>query len=172
MRGSVHAACGIGVMIYLNVTHLEDVVLLNQSANVMTMSMAPMVSTFTAMIGSYMPDIDIENSKMGRKAGFLSKMLTHRGITHTLLVPVLLALLIRYMLTFPPLLLPTVAVLGFGIGWLIHIVADMFNSKGVPILWPLTKSHIHIAAFKTGTWHEFVFIVLWCGGLVACYLLL
>ena len=63
-------------------------------------------------------------------------------------------------------------VFGLLIGWLCHIIADCFNKKGVPLLWPLSPSKIHVACFKTGTWHEYVFIVLWLGGLGAWLTLL
>jgi inner membrane protein len=118
-----------------------------------------------------MPDIDIQESKMGRKVGFISKMLTHRGITHTLLAPALLLLSIWWLKTVGMPLL-AVAALGFFVGWTVHIIADMFNSKGVPILWPLTNAHISLASFKTRSWHEFLFMFLWIGGLIACYVIL
>jgi inner membrane protein len=158
-------------MVYLTLTHFDDVVLLGQSVDSSMAGISGTAALVAALVGSYMPDIDIEQSKMGQKVGFLSKMLTHRGITHTLLVPALLAVLIWWILPKNIPLLPTV-VLGFGVGYVVHIVADMFNSKGVPILWPLAKAHIAIASLKTRSWHEFVFILLWCGGLTACYLLL
>lgn len=48
----------------------------------------------------------------------------------------------------------------FMFGWVIHILADMCNKKGVPILWPFLRKRIHIATFKTGTWNEGVFLFL------------
>jgi inner membrane protein len=171
MTGNTHAVCGVGVMGYLMLTHLEDIVMLNQPADPALTSISAFAAVGAAFVGSYMPDIDIEQSKMGKKAGIVSKLLTHRGITHTLVVPALLAVLIWWLLSQSIQFFPTV-VLGFGVGWLAHIAADMFNSKGVPILWPLTNAHISLASFKTRTWHEFVFLILWNGGLVACYLLL
>jgi membrane-bound metal-dependent hydrolase YbcI (DUF457 family) len=49
-------------------------------------------------------------------------------------------------------------------GWLLHIFEDLFNYKGCPILYPLSKAHIHVASFKTRHWSEGIFLLLWMGG--------
>lgn len=53
---------------------------------------------------------------------------------------------------------------GLATGWLLHIFEDLFNSKGCPILWPVTKSHFHVMSIKTRHWTESIFLLLWLGG--------
>lgn len=123
-------------------------------------SVIPFISILAAPMGSYMPDIDLHRSKMGSRHKWISKMLTHRGITHTLLVPAILLLLQYWLMSIPIVLLPDL-IFGFNVGWVVHIAADMFNKKGVPIFWPLTKGHVHIASVLTSSWQETVFIPFW-----------
>lgn len=129
----------------------------------------PWVSVLAAPTGSYMPDIDLHRSKMGNKHKIISKLLTHRGFTHTLVIPILLVLLQYFLMDHHILLLPDL-VFGFNVGWVVHIIADMFNRKGVPILWPFTKRHFHVANILTSTGQEYVFIVFWIViNIAACY---
>ena len=56
---------------------------------------------------------------------------------------------------------------GMGFGWLFHIIEDMFNKKGCPILWPLTNKKLHLPLgpflVKTRTWQEAIFLIVWEG---------
>ena len=149
MTGKTHAICGTVTMAAITVVCLTG-----------DYDFVPIVGLLAAPTGSYMPDIDIHRSKMGSKFKFISRFLTHRGITHTLLVPFLLYLLQVWVTGKGIPVLPSL-LFGFNVGWIVHIIADMFNKKGVPILWPLTKKHYHVASFLTSSWHEYVFIALW-----------
>ena len=156
--------CGVSAMALLTITHIQSLEILGQSY-------VPAIGLITSVVGSYLPDIDIQQSKAGQQFKFISKFLTHRGITHTLLVPAILAVAMYYLNVIAIPIIPSL-LLGLEVGWLAHIVADIFNRKGVPILWPIYPKKIHLACFKTGTWHEYVFIVLWIGGLIGCYFLI
>lgn len=164
MRGKTHVICGTAVMAYMTMTNLQSMTILDQQY-------IPAIGLATVMAGSYMPDIDIQQSSMGQKYKFISRFLTHRGITHTLLIPTILLIAMYYTNQMCIPVLPSL-ILGFNVGWLTHIVADLFNRKGVPILWPLYGKKIHIATFKTGTWHEYMFMALCIGGLIACWIYL
>lgn len=59
--------------------------------------------------------------------------------------------------------------LGFWLGWLSHIIADSFNKKGVPWLFPFSSKHYHIATVKTGTKEEEVFRYISIGFFVVVY---
>jgi len=132
----------------------------------------------TCVPGALAPDIDLSQSSMGRKHAFLSKHLKHRGITHTLLVPVILAFLTYFLLSMGSSTLTTVIftslaslVAGYNLGWLSHIAADLFNKKGVPILWPLPVGNIHLACVKTKgfqksfrDWEEPLFTIIYILG--------
>lgn len=135
-------------------------------------SVVPAIGLATVVPGSYFPDIDIHRSRLGQRHKFVSKHLKHRGITHTLLGPLILSAVFYFVLRCG---IPVLAELvgGFTLGWTVHIVADMFNKKGVPLLWPVYTHRIHIASVLTGSWQERVFAAFWIGVnmLCLCFLL-
>lgn len=153
MTGKTHAICGTITAGTIAVCNLKGI-------NFGDYVVLPMISVFAAPTGSYMPDIDLHRSKMGSKHKILSKLLTHRGFTHTLAIPALLAFLQYWLMSIPIAVLPDL-VFGFNVGWVIHIIADMFNKKGVPVLWPLTKQHFHVANVLTSSNQEVAFIFFW-----------
>lgn len=156
MTGKTHVICGTATMLAITI-------LTASGLDVGGHTYMPAVGLVTVAAGSYAPDIDIPQSSLGRKFKFISKHLKHRGFTHTLVVPILLFLFTAYITTIGIPLLPEL-LMGFGVGYIAHIVADMFNKKGVPLLWPVYPSHIHIGSVLTGSWQESVFLFLWVGG--------
>lgn len=127
----------------------------------------PAIGLLTVVTGSYMPDIDIHRSKLGQQHKFISKHLTHRGITHTLLIPIILFVVMLMVAAAKIPVLPDL-ILGFNVGWVVHIIADLCNRKGVPLFWPFYRKRVHIATFLASSWQEYVFIFLWLGVNVAC----
>lgn len=158
MTGKTHVACGVTLMIAVTVQYTSGL-------DVSGIHIDPAVGLSTVAIGSYLADIDIQRSKMGQKYKLISRMLTHRGITHTLLFPALLYVAIITLATMP--VIPSL-LFGLLVGWVSHLMADICNKKGIPILWPITSKKLHIATFKTGTWQEGVFLLIWIGGLFVC----
>ena len=153
MTGKTHAACGAATMLSLTVLHRTGLTI---GAETYT----PALGLLTVVLGSYAPDVDLKNSTLGQKLRLVSHLFHHRGLTHTLLFPFLLTLLMlgckaQGMAVVPELLL------GFNVGWVAHIVADAFNHKGVPILWPLVPKKLHLASVRIGTWQESAFLWLW-----------
>lgn len=157
MTGKTHAICGTTACLAVAVANAKGI-------DFPGYTLIPWVSLIAAPAGSYMPDIDLHRSKMGSKHKIISKLLTHRGFTHTWTVPIILALLQWWLMSIPIVFLPEL-VFGFNIGWVAHIVADAFNYKGVPLLWPLTKKHFHVASVLTSSWQETLFIPVW---VIAC----
>jgi inner membrane protein len=153
MTGNTHSVCGLAAAVFISVKFPDFI------PNIIPLTYAG------TLAGSLLPDIDIPQSRVGSKVRFISKHLKHRGITHTLLFPVIIAVGLHYS----QYILLDSLLFGLCIGWLAHITADAFNKKGVPLFFPLTNAHIHIASFKTRSWHEFIFILLWLGGLFLCY---
>lgn len=156
MTGKTHMICGTCTMLAITATHFSGLIIHD-------CTYLPAVGLLSVASGSYMPDIDIPRSKMGRKVRWLAQFLKHRGITHTFLIPSILAALMLSTAAGAIPVMPEL-ILGFNIGWIAHILADMCNYKGVPVFWPVCRQHIHVASFKTGTWHEKLFIALWIGG--------
>lgn len=160
MTGKTHVICGTITMLAITAAHFHGL-------QIDGYTYLPAVGLLSVQAGSYMPDIDLHRSKMGSRHKFISKHLTHRGITHTLLVPAILLALMLFVAAEGVPVLPEL-ILGFNVGWLVHILADLCNRKGVPLFWPLSSKRVHIAAFLTSSWHEYVFIILWLGVNCAC----
>lgn len=159
MTGKTHAICGTVACACVAVANAKGI-------EFGSYTLIPWVSILAAPAGSYLPDIDLPQSHMGHKHKIISKMLTHRGFTHTLAIPLILAALQWWFMSLPLVLVPEL-LFGFNIGWCAHILADMFNKKGVPILWPLTKKHFHVASVLTRSWQETVFIPFWIAACLA-----
>ena len=86
MTGKTHAACGAATMLALTVLHRSGLPI---GAETYT----PAIGLLTVVVGSYAPDVDLKNSTLGQKLRMISHLFRHRGLTHTLLFPVLLTLL-------------------------------------------------------------------------------
>lgn len=101
-----------------------------------------------AVLGGLFPDIDLETSKVGQHAKTMSfivnRFFGHRTIFHAPLFYLLLYLFLR-----EPLQQYHILLLAFTAGALSHIVLDMCNAKGIPLLYP-AKGNYHIAKVKNG----------------------
>ena len=142
-----------------------------------SLSVIPMVALFGSMIGSVAPDFDTKpmHYSQGKKgiakagAKVATKVVNkatggHRGITHTLLFPAIFVALMFFVSTSfegMPAFCRLVNSFVFGIfsGWMLHIIVDAFNGKGVPILWPLSKNKIHVCDWPSVGFMAYVFLV-------------
>ena len=118
------------------------------------------ILTGAAVFGAKLPDIDTRRSSITNKNRLLSFLIRvytkHRGITHSHF------LLFIFMTLFMPLLeLNDIYInnfiIGFFLGYLSHLIYDMMNPKGIPLFYPVSKNHIHIAKIVTGSFEEIVF---------------
>lgn len=149
-----------------------------------------------AVLGSIFPDIDHRGSYLGRRmriistpltiAGEVSKqskkmlnqvrtnkistesIISHRGITHT---PLLLMVLMSIMLFASTRLLDGLASLvlsymaiGFGIGIASHIFLDTLTKGGVPLLYPFSSKKFSFLPLKTGGMMESFIAVFMIAG--------
>lgn len=80
-----------------------------------------------------LPDIDSHNSKVGKKIPLLSFMLNvfvgHRGVFHSLFIPIILYLIILF-LDYPSI------ALALFIGYTSHLALDACTDSGVQLFWP------------------------------------
>lgn len=74
--------------------------------------------------GSLLPDIDHENTMLGRKFKFIAKMLKHRHFTHSILFVLLCGVFSPYL----------------ALGVITHIFTDMMTKQGVKLFYPVKKS--------------------------------
>lgn len=90
---------------------------------------------FLFLLFSLIPDIDEIKSKISGKfkvlAWIISFFIGHRGLLHSIWMPILI-----YLLLFMVRMDIAIAA---SFGYLSHIVLDCFNVSGVKLLWPLQK---------------------------------
>lgn len=163
MQGKVHVAMGVLAVSTLIIKYPTGF-------EVAGVNILPELALLTVAAGSYAPDIDMGTTHAGKKHATASKVVSkvgggHRGITHTLLVPALLTALtvfcFNYLEAYKNLAMIVCSTIsGFLIGWVMHIYADLFNGKGVPLLWPLVKSKIHIADLPSSGVGPWIFVVI------------
>lgn len=114
------------------------------------------IVTGISAISSLIPDIDIPNSKIGNKAGIISKGINkafgHRGLFHSPVLYLVIGFLLRNTIPFSILL-------GVLVGIGSHLILDMFNSTGIPVLYPLSRSKISFAKIKTRSTGENIFAI-------------
>ena len=137
MQGKVHAAIGFGCLAVLSMKFPAGFKFIND------VTVLPEIGLVTATFGSLLPDIDMQRTSMGMKHKVTSKVVNkvgggHRGFTHTLVIPALLVALTvfaaDYLASYYYLSLIACSLLfGCTFGYIMHIVADLFNGKGCPI---------------------------------------
>lgn len=155
MTGETHALCGICVG-FAYAAILEP-------------------STFVALsvvglsaLGSLLPDIDTCTSKAGSKikpiSMVISKLFGHRKLLHSPLLYLLLSILLTNH--FPQFQVCWTALF---LGIMSHLLLDMFNPKGIPLLYPYPKRY-RLARVRCGSRAEKVIramfmlgVLLWVG---------
>lgn len=163
MQGKVHVAIGVASTVCLCAKYPTGF----EFANTMII---PLIALATATAGSYAPDIDMGRTHSGMKHKTASKVISkvgggHRGITHTLLVPAIVAalmFLVSNYLTRLPYIASVLNSLLFGFQWgyIMHLFADLFNGKGIPLFWPIMRGKVHIADLPSSGFGGWAFAVV------------
>lgn len=83
MTGKTHMICSTAAMAVFALGHKEGI-------QVCGADVQPLICIIPTAVGAFLPDMDIQQSRLGQKFKILSKNMKHRGITHTLLAPVCL----------------------------------------------------------------------------------
>lgn len=108
-----------------------------------------------ADIGSVFPDIDLKSSSISKSHPFLwrslGKHFRHRGFTHSLLSIFILIICSLFLIkaTYENEII-IISCCGFIIGYLSHIILDLFNSQGMELLFPF-KAKIKVCNIKSAT---------------------
>ncbi len=108
-----------------------------------------------ALLSTFLPDIDIPFSTLGKHKGFrfLQNFTQHRGLFHSFSFCILVSFILAFFIP--------VATLPFFLGYGLHLFADSFTVEGIKPFWPYKgKSSWTV---KTGGLKEtsiFVFLVL------------
>ncbi len=157
MTGLTHETVGV-------TTAVAVTAIFGTRLNILQNDILMPIALVTVATGSILPDIDLSTSKEGKKHKLIAKMFTHRGFTHTLAIPACLCGLVTIFPMYLEGAFCTLAAsLTFGLlfGWVLHIFADLFNGKGVPLLWPLVHAKIHVAKVVTGKTSESIWLFLY-----------
>lgn len=115
-------------------------------------------------LGSLMPDIDTERSMIGcrlpRLSRLISRRLGHRTVTHSLAVPLLLALAFTYLLGTQSV---HTALGSFLIGYISHIAGDLVTG-GCWALYPLSRNRLSLWPYaKVGSLREYLVLIATLG---------
>ena len=101
----------------------------------------------SALVGSLLPDIDHPKSLISQKVALLHypfRKLGHRKATHSLLA-VIISMGLMYLLFGTNYI-----GWGLGIGYSSHLLLDMLNPRGVPLLYPFIKYKYKLGNIHTG----------------------
>lgn len=115
------------------------------------------IVTISSAAGSFLPDIDEPNSKIGRKAKPISYLIHntvgHRGMMHTPLIALFLTIILLVLKdAYLPALLQkyiTLGILGFILGFLSHLFIDSLTKGGIAWLWPLSNRKFSLLPLYT-----------------------
>ena len=159
MTGKTHMAGGVCLALALT----EATGIYHTDGSLITLG----VICASAGFGALMPDIDTKQSKISREhkvTSFFTRLFfTHRGFTHSLLALGILGAVLFCVSRFTtgiPYVIP--AVIGILIGYGSHLLLDMLNPMGIPLLYPL-KTRVSVCKIKTGGVIEYLVLA----GLIA-----
>lgn len=125
-------------------------------------SLEPTIGGLLAVvIGSVLPDIDHPKSWLGRRLWFvsapLSLLIGHRGLTHSFLAALTLAVTLIIYGQVAGYLVASLCT-----GYLTHMAGDFITKGGIPVFWPF-KKRFSLPIFHTGGLGEFCSVI----GLIA-----
>ncbi len=88
-----------------------------------------------SVIGSYLPDADLR--------------IKHRMMLHNLFVLILFSIMFYLVLDYTSLYDQLLLVVSFDIGFISHILLDMFTYAGVSLFYPFSKKRYRIARLRS-----------------------
>lgn len=103
-------------------------------------------------ICAILPDMDTTHSTVGHRTPVIPLLLRHRGVTHSLLMLVIVYMLVNYHFGSTWAFFCT-------LGWASHIILDICNPSGVELFWPYGKK-IGLPIMRTGSVLELLLAVL------------
>ena len=138
-----------------------------------------LIFTGFSCVGSTFPDIDQTQSKTGKKMPItshlikfihaiadklsmkgISKATSHRGVTHSVLIWFILFVIAYSIGNAFNLIAPLFwGINGFFFGVATHLILDMLNKRGIPVLAPLSYLSFHFLKIRTGSVGEKLFSI-------------
>ncbi len=115
-----------------------------------------LVAVLLVLLGSILPDIDEQHSRLGKLFPLIPKLFTHRGFFHSVFLATAFTILLS-------LFAPSYA-LAFAAGFVTHLLLDAMTPAGVKPFWP---SQVRLRGFiKTGGVLEGILFILLVGVVV------
>lgn len=152
MDGKTHKLGGICTGLVLTIKYVQY-----EQQNLY--AILPCAALFTgSVIGSLLPDIDHQDSTIGKKfkpvSFVINKGFGHRGLMHAPAIYILLFMLNSLLIdAFVSNLYVKVMLMSFIIGILLgslnHLLLDIITIAGIPLLYPFSKKKTHILPLKT-----------------------
>ena len=112
------------------------------------------LALFLILLGTVLPDIDAPNSKAKKRLGILGIFVKHRGIFHSLLIPIIVGLI----------LFDQIGLLygfAFFLGYVVHLILDSMTKTGIAFLYPFTKKKIK-GKIRTGAFLDKTILFVFC----------
>ncbi len=91
----------------------------------------------SSVIGSYLPDVDLK--------------IKHRMVMHNIFVPIIFSILIYSSQIYIPIHGLLTILIAFNIGFLSHILLDMFTYAGVAFFYPLSSKRYRLAKLRSNS---------------------
>ncbi|MGX1266713.1 membrane-bound metal-dependent hydrolase YbcI (DUF457 family) [Rossellomorea marisflavi] len=113
-------------------------------------------------LGSVLPDIDSENSTIGKYIKPISSMIPHRTITHTIWAVLVIGVAAWFS--------QSIYVFALAVGYAVHIAEDSFSEQGIRWFYPIPamKSKRFRLAYETGGFAETIMFFLAIGIHIVC----
>ena len=123
-----------------------------------------LLSLAAVAAGTFAPDLDIKVFGSQQQIPFKERtLLSHRGITHHVAIPVLL-FIFSFLLTG----ISAAAVKWFALGYALHLFEDMFSVSGIPYGLKY-QDRVRLNLYITGAPSEFVIVLLFTTLIVLLY---
>lgn len=152
MTGKTHLMAGVEAsLIYLTAVAQRDF-----GAPELTV-IQQVISVPLCLAGSLAPDIDLKTSTVGKETKVLSFLINsifgHRTFSHSPLLLAMIYLLVNaHIPNFMWMAIP------FIVGAASHLVLDMLNRSGIPLLWPI-QTRFWALGIKTESAGERMFFI-------------
>ncbi len=115
----------------------------------------------TLLFGALLPDIDEKRSSISHKLPLVSKAIStitkHRGIFHSIWIPIILVLLAKFVIS-RYFMLPNLVIIGFVLGYVSHLAADALTVEGIEPFHPF-KPRLR-GFLKSGSVLEIILVLL------------
>ncbi|MFP4403096.1 MAG: metal-dependent hydrolase [Candidatus Woesearchaeota archaeon] len=115
------------------------------------------------MFASLFADLDNTKSKYGKNIFPISWIFKHRGFFHSIFSVIFFSLIIAIINIY--------YAISFFLGYLSHIILDMFNYKGIILFYPFSKYKIKGIIKSNGLFDKTLFLIFFSSIFIMIYLI-